>query len=112
MSSWLGSFWSAAEDVWLFYQAQRSPLLSPLPGALNDKSELWMHVLLGMQRSPVERALDLAPSESRPRHLRVGLKGNPPFLNEEVFSVAAGPSGWSALRTWMCYSQSQCSVHR
>ena len=24
----------------------------------------------------------------RPRHLRVGLKGNPPFLNEDIFSLA------------------------
>ena len=33
-------------------------------------------------------------TRSRPRHLRVGLKGNPPFLNEDVFSLAWAPNSW------------------
>lgn len=54
VSSWLGSFWSAAEDVWLFYQAHHLPPLRPLPGALIDSEPIWiylriyLHVLLGM----------------------------------------------------------------
>eukprot|EP00913_Durusdinium_trenchii_P026178 g24559.t1 len=46
-----------------------------------------------------------------PRHLRVGLKGNPPFLNEEVFSLVETDSSFWMIEDGELHIQLQ-KVHK
>lgn len=51
-----------------------------LPKIPSNKKLVWVFVLTVLR--------DIWCMVLRPRHLRVGLKGNPPFLNEDIFSLA------------------------
>eukprot|EP00434_Breviolum_minutum_P029581 symbB.v1.2.026157.t1/scaffold2591.1/size75417/7 len=47
----------------------------------------------------------------RPRHLRVGLKGNPPFLNEDIFSLVETDSSFWMIEDGELHIQLQ-KVHK
>ena len=59
----------------------------------SDRLRSFLNTRVGntLKRKNNAPTMSKNPVTSRPRHLRVGLKGNPPFLNEEVFSLADAP---------------------
>ena len=62
---------------------------------VNISTHLYMHMHIGPHSPPQKIGCHMLwHTRSRPRHLRVGLKGNPPFLNEDVFSLAWAPNSW------------------
>eukprot|EP00435_Cladocopium_sp_Y103_P009777 s4081_g2.t1 len=53
----------------------------------------------------------MGTSPTKPRHLRVGLKGNPPFLNEDVFSLVETDSSFWMIEDGELHIQLQ-KVHK